>query len=78
MITKDQLIDPKCGRRPEEIPAYRLFARQYEDDDPTDDEIRQYVLDEEGTLNMENGHFLCDDCYIEAGMPSSPTGWKCP
>lgn len=37
-----------------------------------------YVLMEEGTLNPNNGHFLCDDCYIKAGMPSAPGGWVCP
>jgi len=38
----------------------------------------QYVLEEEGTLNPVNGHFLCTPCYIAAGMPSSPTGWVAP
>lgn len=37
-----------------------------------------YVRAEEGTYNPVNGHFLCDDCYIKAGMPSNPSGWKCP
>jgi prepilin-type N-terminal cleavage/methylation domain-containing protein len=30
------------------------------------------VKEEEGTYNHENGHFLCTDCYIAAGMPSKP------
>lgn len=39
----------------------------------------EYVLAEEGTLNSENGHFLCTSCYIKAGQPSAPfPGWKCP
>ena len=33
---------------------------------------------EDGTYNPENGHFLCMECYIGAGMPSSPDGWTCP
>lgn len=37
-----------------------------------------YVKNEEGTYNRSNGHFLCDDCYIKIGCPSSPTGWVCP
>jgi len=37
-----------------------------------------YVRSEEGTYNPQNGHFLCDRCYINAGMPSSPSGWRCP
>lgn len=32
-----------------------------------------YVWKEEGTLNRENGHFLCTECYVKAGMPSSPS-----
>ena len=38
----------------------------------------QYVRMEEGTFNPANGHFLCTACYIDAGEPSSPEGWKCP
>jgi len=38
----------------------------------------RYVQQEEGTLNFQNGHFLCTACYILAGMPSSPTGWVAP
>ena len=41
-----------------------------------------YVMTDEGTYNPENGHFLCTECYIKAGMPASPPGsrygWKCP
>lgn len=43
----------------------------YVDDD-------DYVWQEEGTLNPMSGHFLCDDCYIKAGMPTGPGGWKVP
>jgi hypothetical protein len=38
----------------------------------------EYVLKEEGTLNSTNNHFLCDKCYIIAGMPTAPGGWMCP
>lgn len=37
-----------------------------------------YVRQEEGTYNEANGHFLCTDCYIAAGMPTSPGGWVTP
>jgi hypothetical protein len=37
-----------------------------------------YVREEEGTYNPENGHFLCTPCYVEAGMPSGPHGWVAP
>jgi hypothetical protein len=39
----------------------------------------EYVMKEEGTYNPENGHFLCTECYITAGMPSlAGGGWKAP
>jgi len=38
----------------------------------------EYVWQEEGTLNPSNGHFLCDSCYIAAGMPTAPGGWTAP
>jgi hypothetical protein len=38
----------------------------------------QYIIQEEGTYNSKNGHFLCDACYIKAGMPTAPWGWVCP
>lgn len=37
-----------------------------------------FVRGEEGTYNPINGHFLCDTCYIRAGVPSSPNGWRAP
>lgn len=79
-----------CGKEPHELPEYLELACSTEAEydelmDPTitsDDERRRRamnaVLMEEGTLNPENGHFLCNMCYINAGMPSSPSGWKCP
>lgn len=69
---RSQPFDPRCGRHPSEIPVYVDYARDY--GLSPDAYVRQY----EGTYNHENGHFLCDECYIAAGMPSSPTGWKCP
>lgn len=38
----------------------------------------EYVQTEEGTYNKTNGHFLCTDCYIVAGMPSTDRGWVAP
>lgn len=37
-----------------------------------------YCWREEGTMNRENGHFLCTSCYIKAGCPSSPRRWRAP
>lgn len=76
--------DPKdpvcngCGKRPYEIEAYRWACMEDEDTPVSDGQVTAYVIFEEGTYNPTNGHFLCDPCYITAGMPSSPTGWKAP
>lgn len=62
-------------------PGCRRFAEQlvYIDSWKDPDESRtDYIWREEGTLNPNNGHFLCDSCYIKAGQPSSPIGWRCP
>ena len=48
-----------CGKKPEEIAEYVLFA---EDAEMTPSE---YVMQEEGTLNRENGHFLCTDDFLK-------------
>lgn len=32
----------------------------------------QFVQQEEGTLDVKTGVFLCDHCYIKAGTPSAP------
>lgn len=64
--------DPRCNRKPAQIREYALAA---EDCYMTADE---YVRREEGTYNQYNGHFLCTACYIAAGMPTTPDGWKCP
>ena len=61
-----------CGKRLDQIQEY-LDAAQEEKTTPDN-----YVWEEEGTLNRENGHFMCTTCYVHAGCPSSPTGWKAP
>ena len=61
-----------CNKTPDQLSEYIDAAA---DAGMTPDE---YVRSEKGTLNRDNGHFLCTDCYIRAGMPSSPTGWKAP
>jgi hypothetical protein len=60
-----------CGKSPSELTCYTMLLEPGQSAD-------DYVMKEEGTLNFENGHFLCDECYIKAGMPSSPTGWVAP
>ena len=61
-----------CNKHPDEIEEYVEIA-EIEKMSPDD-----YVRQEEGTYNHENGHFLCTICYVRAGMPSSPRGWKTP
>lgn len=55
-----------CNKNAAEIEEYIEAARDAEMG------INEYVREEEGTYNTENGHFLCTDCYIAAGMPSRP------
>lgn len=62
-----------CGKNPEQIHIYVQMAQE---SGLTD--ANEYVWRDEGTLNRKNGHFLCDECYINAGQPSSPRGWKAP
>lgn len=59
-----------CAKRPDDC-GYQFFTEEGQT-------ATEYVIAEEGTYNRENGHFLCDSCYIKNGSPSSPRGWKCP
>lgn len=61
-----------CLRHPDEIPDLKAAA------DAADMAPDAYVLAEEGTLNPDNKHFLCDECFIKAGKPASPSGWVAP
>lgn len=54
----------RCRRRPEAIEEYRSLALEA---GTTPDE---YVLANEGTLDVESGFFLCDECYVAVGQPS--------
>ncbi len=72
---KQSPVEPvciRCKKRPGQIEEYIEAAA---DEEMTPDE---YVRQEEGTYNRENGHFLCTPCYVKAGMPSSPQGWVAP
>ena len=55
-----------CGRRPDQIPEYVQAAQDPECIYRT---AETYVIGEEGTLNMDNGHFWCTECYIDHDMP---------
>jgi hypothetical protein len=66
-----------CGKTPSELSEY-ISAAKEEASGVADMTPDDYVWQEEGTLNRENGHFLCTPCYVKAGMPSSPRGWVAP
>lgn len=55
-----------CNKPADEIEEYIESAKE------AGMTVEQYVREEEGTYNPENGHMLCTACYIEAGMPSKP------
>lgn len=68
-----------CAKWPEEISEYREAAMDGPDaPEPSVEEIREFVIDQEGTFNPSNGHFLCTSCYIKNGSPTSSRGWVCP
>lgn len=61
-----------CNRTPEDIEEY------LPENTGSGLDAVEYVIREEGTYNPENGHFLCTSCYIAAGMPTAPGGWRAP
>lgn len=61
-----------CHKLPSDLPEY-AEAAAVEGMTPY-----EYVWAEEGTLNRRTGYFLCTQCYIEAGCPSSNGGWTVP
>lgn len=71
-MEKPELICIGCGKKPEELDEYVEPATAY------GMTIEDYIWEEEGTLNKRNGHFLCTPCYVRAGMPTAPRGWKAP
>jgi hypothetical protein len=66
--------DPRCNRFASEVDCYDSYLEPGQT-------RAEYCLANEGTLNPENLHFLCDDCYLAAGSPSRPVSegrWVCP
>lgn len=59
-----QLMCFSCNKGPDELHEY---SQQATESSLSPDD---YVWAEEGTLNRENGHFCCTECYIRIGMPS--------
>lgn len=71
-------FDPRCKRFARTMKEYDDAITDGEGGRVTPAARIGYVMHEEGTYNPSNGHFLCDHCYVEEGMPSSPNGWRCP
>ena len=61
-----------CQKHPDQIWEYRdAAAHDYRKITPD-----EYVRLEEGTFNPDTGRFLCSECYVAAGMPTLPGGWR--
>lgn len=79
---RPEMICQGCNKGPLELGLeYRALLMTGEEENAaefTDQQVLDVAWSEEGTLNRENGHFLCNMCYIKAGMPTSPSGWTCP
>lgn len=73
-----------CKKTPAEIDEYVQGARDESDGatdwagKPIEIDPDDFVRLNEGTYNEQSGHFMCTSCYIKAGMPSAPGGWKAP
>lgn len=73
-------FDPRCERLARDMNDYDSFLDLPPKHKPNAKGNARvaFVINEEGTYNPVNGHFLCDSCYMAEGQPSSPNGWKCP
>ena len=79
---------PMCGgcrRRPHAIPEYVEAAESMSEDLASvrdrfglEQAMSAYVRRHEGTFNPETNRFLCDECFVKAGNPSTADGWQCP
>jgi hypothetical protein len=59
-----------CRRTPDEL------ASEYAEIKEPGESNVHFVLATESTLDRATGLFLCNLCYIRAGTPGSPHGWK--
>lgn len=69
MTPQPKPFDPYCRRSAADIPDVVIGAAD-EEMSPED------FAREDGTYDPDTGLFACMGCYIQLGMPSSPTGWK--
>jgi len=55
-----------CGKSPDEIQEYiDMVEHEYGLYDSYD----EYVIRNEGTLNVQTGKFACTECYVKMDMP---------
>lgn len=76
-----EIVCGGCRRRPHLIPELvEQVADDLEVSNPSVTMIDNWVRLGEGTFNPNVNRFLCDACYIRAGMPSlpAPDQWVCP
>lgn len=62
----------RCGLLPEEIEEYRELVVDEDGEpvaEPTPEQCREAMREEEGTYNRETGGFYDTDCYIAVGQP---------
>lgn len=74
-LLRENVTHPRCvgcGHDPRYLLEY-ITAAQEAGITPAEF-VRRY----EGTMNQANGHFLCTPCYVAAGSPATPTGWRAP
>lgn len=62
----------KCNREPKDIPEYRDDYKEYGASSP------DAMAREDGTFNPDSNSFVCTECYVGIGCPSSPHGWTAP
>ncbi len=64
-----------CKQRPHEIESCVTAAEwltEHLEEQPTPE---QAVIQDDGTYDHISKLFVCDNCYIKIGMPSSRFGW---
>ena len=69
----EDVICTGCDTKPAQLSEYVDAAIEW-----NYKSAAEYVIGEEGTFNIKNGHFLCTPCYIKAGAPSGVNGWVAP
>lgn len=63
----------ECKRAPEDIQEYRDAVsdsgEEEHSDDIQDEDVRHFVIHNEGTYNPATNVFWCTECYLNKGAP---------